>query len=203
MIITIDGLPAAGKTSLTKILAKELKVSPYHVGTGVLDNLWQNWNETIVPLSPIMDDGMPKFLWSIGLWHTFQTQKLDSVVCDEFWYRLFEMTRRANMSGPIEQWHKFYDIMMNALEYIDVIPTCSFYIEITPQESYERAIKREEDRGRKPNHAMWKRKERPDDLFMFWNWLKTKFRDLHIINGMRPQEKVADEMFSILLKKYL
>ena len=203
MIITVDGMTAAGKTTASAEIARYLGYENYGPGYGILRVMNRHWNEA-AKTEPNIGDGMPRFLWRLGLWRLYWEQDCSDIVADEFYFYLFETVRRVNMGGPEEVWKSLYDIMVNALSYMDIKPVCSFYIDITVEESNKRAIDRyiqKHGEIAEWQRCRYERDEITSDVRKFWHWLAYHPK-LHIIDGMRPSDEVYYEMLTILQEDY-
>lgn len=199
-IITFDGLPAAGKSTYSRAIIKKFNWTYGSIDTAEKQTPSYIWQELLTKIAPKLEDGMPKFLWKIGLWHLVEQDK-QVICCEEFWSALYEITRRLHLSGPKDEWKKLFDIAYNAYEYMNVLPDVSFYLNISVEESELRALIRQEEKCgevREEDEVNFKRTESNEELLKYWEWLQSQYDKLYIIDGTKKKKEILAEMETII-----
>ena len=181
--ITFDGNAGAGKTTSTKFVNR-------HLGIPILARRHNDWTLT----------HMQRFLFDLMERHvTFKDTK--DIVTDEYYYPLWRAWKMEKSAK---------ETMLNLM--LDILnarggrlPTHSFYLDITLEESkyryFERTMKDVvidmpvREHSIDLSEAM---KQEDENARVFWNWMSERIETVHIIDAMRPEQEVQTEILQII-----
>lgn len=181
--ITFDGNAGAGKTTSTRFLNS-------HLGIPILARRHIDWTLT----------HMQRFLFDLMERHVSFRDTRD-LVTDEYYYPLWRLWKAEKSDKDY-----ILKLMLDALNARDGrLPTHSFYLDITIEESkyryFERAMKETVIDMPVRDHVIELsecEKQLGEDACLFWNWMSEKIETVHIIDAMRPEQEVQSEILQII-----
>lgn len=192
MLISVDGRAAAGKTTMSHMLAEVFGGRRLAHSYCNLQPFWELLLEQVPREASQLRSDLGFFRAIVRLRHDIGPDAPREIeVSDEFWWALWSKGRDE----------RYFDLFRKHVRF----PQLSFYLEISAEASSERWVARRQKRGRVDREAEAKVLEAGKSKAMrkdkkareFWQWLEGKFPHLYIIDASRPEADVAAELVEI------